>query len=506
MNKQAWHGGRGSGVDVVEWTGVEGSGGKVAGGKTGGEPIPTMPFVTSSVSATPECEGEGHTDSVTGLNLQTISAPQSQDMILVIVNHLITSAYFLPIKEKDSMEKLTRQFLKEVVSRHRVPVLIISDRESRVLDNNNYHTIIKAAPLEALYGQDADVRRMPLEFQVGDMVMLKVSPWKGMIHFGKRGKLNPHYIRPFKILAKVGIVAYRLKLPEQLRRVYSTFHVSNLKKCLSNETQLILLDEIHIDDKLHFIKIPIEIMYREVKLLKQSHILIVKLLDPRITIIKDLTLLDDIVKLQMFTVRGDCLEDVVYLLIHLPEFAYILRISSIDGQSCSGQTPDIAWEGFQKKSCVHIKCWLGKRFSCKIDGAEVTSVHLTQCFAFLLSALGAYLHICWHFGGVMTTFTSLSAMGWAASGPYHETEVSVKIFGLYFRNGLRESVSHLPILTDSIILVLVLSSLAEEVLTDIFGLYFRDGLRELVSHLPILTDSIILILVLSSLAEVRLRL
>ncbi|GJV29333.1 putative reverse transcriptase domain-containing protein [Tanacetum coccineum] len=95
-----------------------------------------------------------------------------------------------------------------------------------------------------------DVRRKPLEFQVGDEVMLKVSPWKGVIRFGKRGKLNPRYIGPFKILAKDETVAYRLELPEQLSRVHSTFQVSNLKKCLSDETLAIPLDEIQIDDKL----------------------------------------------------------------------------------------------------------------------------------------------------------------------------------------------------------------------------------------------------------------
>nr|GEZ63947.1 putative reverse transcriptase domain-containing protein [Tanacetum cinerariifolium] len=139
--------------------------------------------------------------------------------------------------------------------------------------NNSYHTSIKAAPFEALYGH---VRQKPLEFQVGDKVMLKVSPWKGVIRFGKRGKLNPHYIRPFKIINKVGIVAYQLKLPEQLIRVHNTFHVSNLKKCISDETLAIPLDEIHIDDKLYFIKQPIEIMDREVKRLKQSHLPIFK--------------------------------------------------------------------------------------------------------------------------------------------------------------------------------------------------------------------------------------
>ncbi|GKG06738.1 hypothetical protein Tco_0329707 [Tanacetum coccineum] len=98
--------------------------------------------------------------------------------------------------------------------------------------------------------------------------MLKVSPWKGVIRFGKQGKLNPHYIRPFKIIAKVGTVAYRLKLREQLSRVHSTFHVSNLKKCMADEPLAIPLDEIQIDDKLHFIEEPVEIIYHELKRLK----------------------------------------------------------------------------------------------------------------------------------------------------------------------------------------------------------------------------------------------
>nr|GFA86276.1 putative reverse transcriptase domain-containing protein [Tanacetum cinerariifolium] len=122
----------------------------------------------------------------------------------------------------------------------------------------------------------ADVRRKPLEFQVGYKVMLNVSPWKGVIRFGKRGKLNPRYIGPFKILAKVGTVAYRLELPEQLSRVHSTFHVSKLKKCMADEPLAIPLDEIQVDDKLNFIEEPVEIMDREVKQLKQSCIPIVK--------------------------------------------------------------------------------------------------------------------------------------------------------------------------------------------------------------------------------------
>nr|GEX22608.1 putative reverse transcriptase domain-containing protein [Tanacetum cinerariifolium] len=121
-----------------------------------------------------------------------------------------------------------------------------------------------------------DNRRNRIEFQVEDKVLLKVSPWKGVIRFSKRGKLNPRYTGHFKILAKVRIIAYRLELPEQLSRVHSTFYVSNLKKCLSDETLVIMLEEIQIDNKLHFIEEPVEIMDRKVKRLNQSCIPIVK--------------------------------------------------------------------------------------------------------------------------------------------------------------------------------------------------------------------------------------
>ncbi|GKB79910.1 putative reverse transcriptase domain-containing protein [Tanacetum coccineum] len=286
------------------------------------------------------------------------------------------------MKENNSMEKLTRQYLKEVVSKHGVPVSIIFYRYGRfisqfwqslnkalgtqldmstayypqtggqsertiqtlkdmlracVIDfgkgwdrhlplvefsyNKSYHTSIKSASFEVLYGRKcrspicwaevrddqltdpeivyettkkifqikkriqaardrqkslADRNHKPVEFQVGYMVMLKMSPWKWVIRFGKQGKLNPRYIGPFKVIAKVGTVSYRLELPNQISHVHSTFHVSNLKKCYADEPLAISLDEIQIDDKLNFIEELVEIIDREVKQLKQSRIPIVK--------------------------------------------------------------------------------------------------------------------------------------------------------------------------------------------------------------------------------------
>nr|GEY20189.1 putative reverse transcriptase domain-containing protein [Tanacetum cinerariifolium] len=187
--------------------------------------------------------------------------------------------------------------------------------------NNIYHSSIRCTPFEALYGRKcrspvlwaeirdsgligpklvqettdkvivirdrlkaardrqksyADNRRKPLEFQVGDHVMLKVSPWKGVVRFGKKIKLAPRFVGPFEILERIGPVADRLRLPEELSSVYDTFHVSNLKKCLADANLHVPLDEIKVDKTLRFVEEPLEIMDREVKTLKRSKIPIVK--------------------------------------------------------------------------------------------------------------------------------------------------------------------------------------------------------------------------------------
>ncbi|GJY01681.1 putative reverse transcriptase domain-containing protein [Tanacetum coccineum] len=298
------------------------------------------------------------------------------------IPELTKSAHFLATREDYSMEKLARLYIDEIVARHGVPVSIISDRDGRftsrfwqtlqkalgtrldmstayhpqtdgqsertiqtledmlracVIDfggswdvhlplaefsyNNSYHSSIRCAPFEALYGRKcrspvlwaeigesrligpelvqettdkvvlikeklkaardrqksyADNRRKPLEFEVGDQVLLKVSPWKGVIRFGKESKLAPRYVGSFEILKKIGSVVYRLRLPEELSSVHDTFYVSSLKKCLADANLHVPLDEIRIDKTLRFVEEPVEIMDREVKSLKRSKISIVK--------------------------------------------------------------------------------------------------------------------------------------------------------------------------------------------------------------------------------------
>ncbi|GJR42548.1 putative reverse transcriptase domain-containing protein [Tanacetum coccineum] len=206
------------------------------------------------------------------------------DIIWVIVDRLTKSAHFIPTRETDSMETLTRlQSLPSALGTQLDMSTAYhpeTDRQSErtiqtlkdmlracVIDfgkgwekhlplvkfsyNNSYHASIKATSFEALYGRKiyVNIRQKPLEFQVGDHVMLKVSPRK---------------------------VAYKLELPGELSNIHSTFHISNIKKCLSDESLVIPMKELRLDDKLNFVEEPVEIMDREVKQLKQSRIPIIK--------------------------------------------------------------------------------------------------------------------------------------------------------------------------------------------------------------------------------------
>nr|GEV98341.1 putative reverse transcriptase domain-containing protein [Tanacetum cinerariifolium] len=250
-------------------------------------------------------------------------SPQGFDTIWLIVDLLTRLAHFLPIRENDPLDKLARLYLNRIVARHRIPVSILYDRDER-FTSNFWRSFQKALgtdiSMSTMYlpetdgqsertiqtlkdmlhacvvdfgkeitkeivlikqriqaAQDrqksyADLKWKLTEFKVGDRVMLKVSPWKGVVRFGKRGKLNPRYVGPFKVLAKVGTVAYRLELPQELSRVYYTFHVSNIKKCYDDKPLVMPLDGIHFDDRLQFMEEPVKILEHEIKRLNRSRI------------------------------------------------------------------------------------------------------------------------------------------------------------------------------------------------------------------------------------------
>ncbi|GKB71445.1 putative reverse transcriptase domain-containing protein [Tanacetum coccineum] len=226
---------------------------------------------------------------------------QGYDTIWVIVDRLTKSAIFVPMRETGPTEKLARMYLKEVVTRHGIPVSIICDRGPRGLFklsriccvlvrstlealygqkyNNSYHASIKAAPFEALYGQKC---HSPVCWaEVGQVQLtcpeIVQETTEKIIQIKQRMQVaRDRYVGLFKVLEKVGAVAYKLELPEELSRVHNTFHVSNLKKCYADKPLAVPLDGLHFDDKLQFVEETVKIMDRKVKQLRRSRVPIVK--------------------------------------------------------------------------------------------------------------------------------------------------------------------------------------------------------------------------------------
>nr|GEV45973.1 putative reverse transcriptase domain, ribonuclease H-like domain, aspartic peptidase domain protein [Tanacetum cinerariifolium] len=205
---------------------------------------------------------------------------QGYNTIWVIVDRLTKSSIFTPIREIDPMDKLARIYLKEVVTRHGIPISIISDCDLRFASNfwrSLQNALGTRLDMSTAYHPETDGQSKRTIQTLEDMLCAcAIDFGKGVVRFGKRGKLNPRYVGPFKVMERVGDVAYNLDLPKELSRVHNTFHVSNLKKCHANEPLAVPLDGLHVDDKLHFVEEPMEIMDRELKRLKRSRIPLVK--------------------------------------------------------------------------------------------------------------------------------------------------------------------------------------------------------------------------------------
>nr|GFA35347.1 reverse transcriptase domain-containing protein [Tanacetum cinerariifolium] len=243
-------------------------------------------------------------DFVTGLP----RTPSGYDLIWFIVDRLTKSAHFFPKKKTDSIEKLAKLYLKEIVCRHGVPMSVIFDRDSlftsrfwvslqKALGTQldltginicRYHASIKAASFEALYRQKCrspvcwsevgesqftgpELVRETTEkiVQIKNRLLTARSRQKSYADLKRR-------LTEFEVIERIRPVAYKLGLHDKLRGINDTFHVSNLKRCFMNDDVIIPLDEVQLDDKLYFVEEPMEIMDREVKRLKQSWILIVK--------------------------------------------------------------------------------------------------------------------------------------------------------------------------------------------------------------------------------------
>ncbi|XP_073061749.1 uncharacterized protein [Primulina eburnea] len=251
-----------------------------------------------------------------------VGLPRTQkgyNSIWVIVDRLTKSSHFLPVKTTYSMNQYADAYVQEIVRLHGIPVSIVSDRDPR-FTSEFWKSLHRAL---ALYGRKcrsplfwdevgerkmlgpelvqqmvdvvalirermktaqsrqksyADVRRRPLAFEVGDHVFVKIAPLKGVMRFGKKGKLSPRFIEPFEILDRIGERAYRLALPPDLDKVHNVFHVSMLRKYVSNPIHVLRHEPLDLMPNLSYHERPVQILDRKVKVLRNKEIGIVKVL------------------------------------------------------------------------------------------------------------------------------------------------------------------------------------------------------------------------------------
>ncbi|XP_070011776.1 uncharacterized protein [Nicotiana sylvestris] len=243
-------------------------------------------------------------------NLRLPNSRRKFNSIWVIVDRPTKSAHFLPVRTTYSAEDYVRLYIKKIVRLHEVPFSIISDRGAQFTANfwrsfqedfkgsweyhlpliefgynNSYHAGIQMAPYEerlrtaqSRQKSYSDNRRRDLKFAVGDWVFLKVSPMKGVMRFGKKGKLNPRYVGPYQIVQRIGRVAYKLDLPPELETIHPVFHISMLRKFLGDPSCINPIEDIEVSENLSYDEIPVAILDRQIRKLRTKEVASVKVL------------------------------------------------------------------------------------------------------------------------------------------------------------------------------------------------------------------------------------
>ncbi|KAK8574435.1 hypothetical protein V6N12_062129 [Hibiscus sabdariffa] len=259
-------------------------------------------------------------DFVSGLPI----TPRKTDAVWVMVDSLMKSAHFISVQKSMSSDILAEIYIREVIRLHGVPLSIVSDRDPKftsrfwkslqkaldmlracVIDfdrnweksiplvefayNNSYQTSIQMAPFEALYGRRlkpdfdrqkayANKTRRDIWYEVRDKVFLKVSLWKKVLRFGKKGKLSPRYIGPIEVIEKVGIMAYQLALPPKFDKIHNAFHVSMLQGYRSDPSHMLEPEEVELNPDLSYEEEHVMILDHEIKRLRNKNVSLVKVL------------------------------------------------------------------------------------------------------------------------------------------------------------------------------------------------------------------------------------